>query len=972
MTLFNTHYSSTDCVRNKDLSDLFPFEKKEICKDIPKALTQFYLLLVAAKNTINSLDLEKGRFKELDPCVGENQCHVRAVIIALIAKLCLSSFSKIRDSIDQNLEAIEQYIKQVEEEIKHPKSKDFKTKISLPYSDVLKKFDIPSTEYELFLVQCYLLTAVIRKTNDELHPEKTDKKKLRDLVGTEFSKRINDKFLEPLVKNMRKNISELSVKFIRKVAFDTQDEHLIKMVSPSYSLPQIEHRPKSPHPDYLSCTPTFWTSELILKKGMLENLPIVLWHKQIDDKTNKEIRETCLYFQYDDQSGTYVPTNPKKFDGNKIVIVTEAKSRKKRDRLPFREITREELESTKFADWFYGNFAAHRQFFDASLDKAILQDVLEDDVRFQHYKELSEQGYSRDNPSKCHVWHMYCDLLRNTPFKQLTDNDLEAIYGDFYREHAMQELKRIEEELKLPLTIEVRGDKILVSLKNDIHDEALVKTNKELIEAIDHSVMLYKPNYTAKPWSETFELEKAWFMFSPLVLAIHHENPVKFLLDHRFYWTWGFNEIINFLSSKPELFEPAGFLDICADYLLNGRGYIGDLIAVVAAVGKALKIPNLKDRAFDLLVAAAMNYKSENLDSIITKNADHINLRQEAIKQLAPFKDEKPIREALEKMAKEEPVMQLKLDLETYLENRGSYFEALECEMMKRMMTIKFREEWGYEHLIDLGPSCHLWENPGLYKAILESGESTIAQEMMRQFTQENNAGPYSFLKFMALHTSDITLLSNIIDFLKENATVDKLSLIEKNHRNYFKLQSLDELLRDIEQDSILLQILDKNPREKKSQQPFSTHLIHINEWTHLKMLWRQQTLYSIITDEQLDLSLRIVAIRKCTEFFLKGQGEWRSEPSLDPQSEYKKSHKNYYHRGKVCTGLRVISVNGDLHTKVREEAKRILELIKNHLNDVVKGFRSPFDKITRELTPQTIRLLELLETPVKETGFYV
>ena len=166
--------------------------------------------------------------------------------------------------------------------------------------------------------------------------------------------------------------------------------------------------------------------------------------------------------------------------------------------------------------------------------------------------------------------------------------------------------------------------------------------------------------------------------WNPLGLAIHHEDPIKFVLDHRFYWGDSFfPKIIEFLTAKPENFKHPGVMNLLSDMIyekLDQIRYSESLIKMELCIGgisKALEIPRLRTRAIELLVYVGSTYDDDFYDFSEDEELP-VYRRSLARKALRKSIEEPEVKAILQEMMEREPAVDLKIELLKML--RPDYF----------------------------------------------------------------------------------------------------------------------------------------------------------------------------------------------------------------------------------------------------------------------------------------------------------
>ncbi len=639
-------------VRMYHLSDLLPYDiSTKKCQK--KELEEYFLLLCAAKNLTIGL-LEKRKLKKIvDPIVGENLCQARALQVALLVEKCIQSFGQIKDEIDFVFNEVKELLKNSKKSSSQNFDELFKSKI-----------DIKLSEVELLFIQFYLLTVVKKKEiNIPTHKTKTltnvavlnysvsDFEKLREVpktygVNCELSKR----FLECLRSKLQKNISESSSQLMIKLA----GEGKISRILP------VKRTEKG-----LFCTPFYGTTLVFLNTALHYKIPIVLWVQQKDGKDLNIVRNICVSHQSKKNGDQYKPKAPHYRDANTLAIVVKGIAVRNWEFNSIAEITYHELAEYPVKDIVLANASKHRQLPKNTLKNDPLPVDTDQDLQF--HSQLAEQWKCSDkDPSLFFVNHVYCERLGNIkPIRFDVDSFLEEHYADFYYDKDRRKIERLASELNIEFKVSLQDSQTMIitlSTEDDL---------KILMDKLDQSpseVILFHNKISSFCLlnHHYISLEKDLQTPRLLELARSFPNPIKFLIDHKFYWPVLCKNIVDFLCEKPENFDQPDLMDMFADDLIHRKFYS------IQALGHALKSPKYKKRATNLLL-------NESIHSGIFRAA--------ARKELAQLINEPLIREHFEKMLQKEPIMQFSLELETYLENMGPYMEILDRLLSSKINT---------------------------------------------------------------------------------------------------------------------------------------------------------------------------------------------------------------------------------------------------------------------------------------------
>ncbi len=370
----------------KNLSELLPCYGR----DFPKALLEYYLLLIALKKTIEAL--ENRELERFDALVGENLCQIRATIIPLIFHGCLDSLVKIKASVQSIVEKVKKLLDSPSKNFP-----DFKTFLKS------EGLEIHLSGSELLFVKFYILTVVKKQEGKfDLAKETTDKKKLRVLAP------VSDKFMDNLINKLREEVSKISAPFLLEVAKEYKDNRSIEMLAKQYIVLAGKDKQRK------ECTPTFWTTKVVKQIMQHHRIPGVLWIQQKNEHDNL-IKEFCIYYESSSEP-SFVEKLPHIIDATKAVIVVKAICCRKNEKIPNREISHYEIEFN-FADYLLAHGASHRQYQNSAEDVRVSNNL---DDSYHYYKQKAiEWRCTREDPYLVHIYHIYCDRLKNVTLSNM-------------------------------------------------------------------------------------------------------------------------------------------------------------------------------------------------------------------------------------------------------------------------------------------------------------------------------------------------------------------------------------------------------------------------------------------------------------------------------------------------------------------------------------------------------------------------
>ena len=235
-------------------------------------------------------------------------------------------------------------------------------------------------------------------------------------------------------------------------------------------------------------------------------------------------------------------------------------------------------------------------------------------------------------------------------------------------------------------------------------------------------------------------MEINWNGFNPLKLAVHHENPVKFIIDHRSHWgnveATDCTECIEFLTAKPENFKEPDVMNILSDLIhssLRNQSLptcftthferiknANQMRSVIEGICKTQDIPELQERAINLLVYAGsycaidvndihIFHTSFNNISTYNKNISYQEVNRRSIARKALNKlihdpqkllhgsyTATQIQTILQEMLVSEPLVQLKIELLNRLEQVDHIADKLDGEIIRNLSLT-----WDINRFID-------------------------------------------------------------------------------------------------------------------------------------------------------------------------------------------------------------------------------------------------------------------------------
>ncbi len=373
------------------LTSLFPYQiEKKRHQKLEDGLKEYRLLLVSLSKAMQEYLL--GNYFRFDSLVGENSCQIRASLLWSIISTNNLDAEKILDKVEILLSKINFYLMSPEHR-----------NLSVTLCDFLNQNELHHnlSHLEKFLVCSYILTTVrvLLPSNPEkkvVRNEKTDTKLVKNLsmVGSTFAR--------DLTKELRKIISEISVRFIQDLSVLLPlPDSVVEMVSNNYV---VSHNLFG----HLSCLPCFWYTLVLTYYSISSSMPIVLHVEKLEVDNNYSLHDKSTHI-FSVKNGKYLPVNVTNYDlDTPALVIHGSVCRDKSDFITW------DVEFKKFdlKDLILTYSAAHRQYPDSNNDKIF--EAL-DCKLFEYYKSLAiMRGCTLENPNLFFLVHSYCDSIRNS------------------------------------------------------------------------------------------------------------------------------------------------------------------------------------------------------------------------------------------------------------------------------------------------------------------------------------------------------------------------------------------------------------------------------------------------------------------------------------------------------------------------------------------------------------------------------
>lgn len=397
--------SHEEDTQKHSLISLIPYDLS--AQNADKGLKIYLFYLNSFEKAFEALN--KDDFIQLDALVGENACHVRAIWLALRGKECLKNSPEILKHIAHTKNIIEHIL------IKD----DFLKKISSQeFFNNNKQLLIELSFNEYFVLLCYILTL----TKLIIDPAETPLHRM-EVANPDA---ITEQGLSPhnarkIIKLCRKQLSELSVHFMRKEAAFLPEKELSLMVSEEYSNFNAESKTTS--------VSFFWSCRIVTSIAVKYEIPIVLrcWQRHPDKiyKYNEGERYLSIFLKV--INNTYQEFQPDKNDLKKVAMVVEGITFIVKKNPPENKAWKELILSVNVIDYMQINAAAHNQFIDPT--KVYLIENAPTQHIYNSYKNrIPEIDCALENQRNLFINHAYAATIESislyNDFEKVPENTL--------------------------------------------------------------------------------------------------------------------------------------------------------------------------------------------------------------------------------------------------------------------------------------------------------------------------------------------------------------------------------------------------------------------------------------------------------------------------------------------------------------------------------------------------------------------
>jgi hypothetical protein len=377
-----------DYKRNRYLSELLYCDTCEIRnKGLKKGLEEYQFLVTVLNSAL--IHFENKDFEKFDSLVGENACQIRAIKLILIA-----SENKIDIvPIEAKIKAVKAKLKELLQE----KNINALMHSDMTLKDIVDKEDLQIclSHEEMFIFQSFLLTEMKEPQptilTTFLFKEKSTPKNIK-----RFTPNISSTFTYCIASKMRRFVAEASVNFIRELALQTKNVHLMKMVSKEFT---------QSHNSW-PCIPMFWTYKILLEIAQKKSIPFII-HAKFLIKTGEEFKlkdEELLFFKPapHTKNGPYILCEPNENDLANPACVIQGIICLDPNKFHCKTKWKEELLKYSIVDIILAGAADHRQYPNPSITIPIY------DPEYEQYKSIAnDNGFSINNPTTFFINHVY-------------------------------------------------------------------------------------------------------------------------------------------------------------------------------------------------------------------------------------------------------------------------------------------------------------------------------------------------------------------------------------------------------------------------------------------------------------------------------------------------------------------------------------------------------------------------------------
>ena len=362
-------------------------------KQIKTAIKNFKLLIELTLDSIR--DFQEGNYENFDPLVGDNACQIRAILYWEIASI---------NNIQSELKNWSIHLRYVSESLNSLKV-DEEHSISLFNFFEMNKIDHKVHEIVYLILLGYILTlskktlfGLEKNSNtgkiEFIGKERNDVSSIQNILS-KIQNDVSKSFCENLIKNAKKELSVLSINFVKQKLFFMKPTHeklrLEKMLNENVLIDSrgLHHAPFLP------------AMEILLEYMLKQQIPIVLKIKMIHADNAKEKGVFSILYTVCPTNNIFVPiTSRDKKNNQQPAFIIEALSIS--NRFPSQEHLLQELAKKSIVEIILSNFAAHNQY--GGNHKHInIPDSRRDTLKLKAEKE----GFCIINPELSRIYHIY-------------------------------------------------------------------------------------------------------------------------------------------------------------------------------------------------------------------------------------------------------------------------------------------------------------------------------------------------------------------------------------------------------------------------------------------------------------------------------------------------------------------------------------------------------------------------------------
>ncbi len=555
-------------------------------------------------------------------------------------------------------------------------------------------------------------------------------------------------------------------------------------------------------------------------------------------------------------------------------------------------------------------------------------ETLEDITK--HLRCFSQDPDIRD------ILHMILNTSNTTSTRRIAHVSLgnTVPYSDFYStmffKNVQEICSRITMENAFPVGVTRDNEDILVTVSTDAQLMVIEKKLYCLRSGFLHGRVSEE---TSERADKTLRIkiivkDDGHFIGNIVEMAAQFTDPIRFLLDHRLYWSDKSKDVIAYLA-KPENIEQEGVIDILETFCgRNDDEVLETKQLAIKTLGALLEKPLFKERAKSLLLYAAKfdahKYPSQNF------------LRIEACKILKPLLNETDVHETLTNIAETCPLIPLRGAVRSIIDGIDQVDYYLHTLVVKQVIQSFDFSRLFCNNKMEL--EYFLWSNlPFSAQAMKELDEAHISSIFCHnlstaspkdyphvQITAFRGVTPlggfsshisdtvpdYSILKFIALHTKNIEVFNNIVQTLVDATHGKEMGLMEpldvvlaqlKDNASFDLPDSINKLAKPN------LAVHEK--RAESALTPSPNRESERNLWTRCQA----ETILELIQSDDTDITLRILALRYSLKY-------------LFAEQDYPARQKdNDDYNNKLWPVVQELSVREDISILLKEEAKLIL-----------------------------------------------